>query len=116
MGTSAIRLITSYLTERKQSKLAIVRSFIASHFKYGPLIWHFCTKHNTSKLEKILRRSLRLAMDDFDSSFSDLLAKAGMTSLETGRQRTLVTEIYKALNHQNGPKFIKHIFLKGYDM
>jgi hypothetical protein len=93
------------------SKLAIVRSFVTSHFKYCPLIWHFCSSHNKLKIERILRRSLRLAMTDYSSSYEDLLVKAGMCTLEVGRQRTLLVEIFKAHHFQDGPQFISKLFI-----
>ena len=57
-------------------KILIYNSFIRSNFNYCPLVWHFCNKTNTEKLEKLQLRALRIVFNDFNSSYSDLLIKA----------------------------------------
>ena len=42
----------------------IMQAFILSNFNYCALIWHFCSKSNTAKIEKIHERALRLVLDD----------------------------------------------------
>ena len=46
----------------KKSRFLIFRSFIQSNFNYRPLVWHFCSKANTEKLEKY--RALRIVFND----------------------------------------------------
>jgi hypothetical protein len=46
-------------------RITLVRSFIMSNFNYCPLIWHFCGKTHTAKLERLLYRALRLTFNDF---------------------------------------------------
>ena len=36
-----------------ETRLLIFKSFIQSNFNYFPLVWHFCSKANTEKLEKL---------------------------------------------------------------
>ena len=43
----------------KLKKLTIFHSFMLSNFNFCPLAWHFCSKANTIKLEKIQERALR---------------------------------------------------------
>jgi len=62
-------------------KILIYNSFIRSNFNYCPLVWHFCNKTNTEKLEKLQLRALRIVFNDFNSSYSDLLIKADMPTL-----------------------------------
>ena len=92
-----------------ESKLAIVRSFIASNFNYCPLVWHFCGSKLTKKMEGILKRALRFAYCDYSSDYESLLKKANLVSLELNRQRTIAIETYKAL-HGLSPSFLVDLF------
>ena len=45
-GESSVKLLGVYIDKHldfQSSKLALVRSFISSHFSYCPIIWHFCS-------------------------------------------------------------------------
>ena len=81
-----------------ESNLAILSSLISSNFNYCPLVWHFCGKRITRKMENILKRALRYAYSDLDSSYESLLERAGLTTLEIHRIRAIAIEIYKILN------------------
>jgi hypothetical protein len=37
------------------------------------LAWHFCSKANTIKLEKIQERTLRFIYEDYNSTYEELL-------------------------------------------
>lgn len=93
-----------------ESKIAILRSFITSNFSYCPLVWHFCGRKSTIKMECILKRALRLALSDYASDYETLLAKANLVSLEIQRQRTLAIEIFKAKNGMS-PQYLTDIFV-----
>ena len=60
-----------------ESRKAVYHAFIMSIFNFCPLIWHFCSKPNTEKLEKINYRALKFVFQDFTSSYEGLLFKAG---------------------------------------
>ena len=68
-----------------------------SIFNFCPLIWHFCSKSNTEKLEKINFRALKFVFQDFNSSYEDLIFKAGSTTLHLARLRTLAIETFKVV-------------------
>ena len=61
------------------SKLAIVKTFILSHFKYCSIIYHFCSCDNSQKMDRIIERALRYVYSDFDSTYYNLLEKSGLT-------------------------------------
>ena len=92
-----------------ESKLIIVRCFILSHFKYCELVWHFCGSRNTKRLERIQYRALKFVYSDFDSSYEHLLAKANLPTLELSRKRSILIEVYKAVNSLS-PPFICDLF------
>ena len=82
----------------KLSRMTIFHTFILSNFKFCPLSWHFCSKTNTNKFEKIQERALRFVYDDFNSSYTELLTKANLPTLETRRIRTMAIETFKILD------------------
>ena len=86
-------------------KILIYKSFIRSNFNYCPLVWHFCNKTNTEKLEKLQLRALRIVFNDFNSSYSDLLIKADMPTLHLSCIRNIATETFKCL-HQLNPSYL----------
>ena len=82
----------------KLSRMTIFHTFILSNFNFYPLSWHFCSKTSTNKIEKIQERALRFVYDDFNSSYTELLTKANLPTLETRRIRTMAIETFKILN------------------
>ena len=73
-------------------RLTIFRAYIMSNFNYCPLVWHFCSKKNPSKLERIQERALRFVYRDYKS-----------------RLRSLATEIHKAV-HAGAPPYVSSLF------
>ena len=86
-----------------ESRMAIFRAFIASNFNYCPLVWHFCGKTNTSKIEKLQERALRFVFNDFTSYYDNMLEKAELTTLTLSRIKTLALEVYKAIHGHSPP-------------
>ena len=82
----------------KLNKLTIFHTFIVSNFNYCPLSWHFCTEHNTTKLEKLQERALRFVYDDYVSSYDDLLDRAKIPSLKLRRIKTMAIEAFKIVH------------------
>ena len=78
-----------------ESRKTIYHAFIMSNFNFCPLIWHFCSKGNTEKLEKIHFRALKFIYQDFNSNYEVLLEKAGSTTLHLSRLRMLAIETFK---------------------
>ena len=85
------------------SKMQIFRSFILSHFTYCSLIWHFCGASHAQKLERIQYRALKFVYSDFNTSYDDLLKKAGLSTLELTRIRLILTHVYKSVNKLSPP-------------
>ncbi len=53
----------------------IYNTFMLSIFIYCPIIWHFCRKICTKKIEAIQERALRFMFNDKTSTYSSLLEK-----------------------------------------
>ena len=90
----------------QETKILIYKSFIYSNFNYCHLVWHFCSKASTDKLEKLQFRAVRLVFNDFTSSYDDdLLTKANMPTLHISRIRTMALEAFKIL-YKMSPKYL----------
>ena len=92
---NVLKRIGSFLS--RLNKLTIFHTFILSNFNFCPLAWHFCSKTNTKKLEKIQERALRFIYNDYDSSYEQLLSIACVPSLHVRRMRTMAAETFKIL-------------------
>jgi hypothetical protein len=104
---NALARLSRFLNQ--DSKLAIFRSFVSANFTYCSLVWHSCSAQNCKKLEKLQERALRFVYLDYESSYEELLKRADTTTLQLGRLHTLVTEVYKSVNHLN-PPYVQDLF------
>ena len=95
--------LSQYLTT--ETKLLIYKSFVRSNFGYCPIVWHFCSKTNTDKMEKLQYRALRLVYSDFDSSYEELLKRANMNTLTLTRILKIALETFKILKNLS-PSYI----------
>ncbi len=87
----------------------IHNTFILSNFNYCPLVWHFCDKSSTKKIEKAQERALRFLLNDKTSSYAVLLKKSNSTTLHIRRIKAIACEVFKSLNNLN-PSFMKDMF------
>ena len=85
------------------TKLLILNSFILSNFNYCPLVWHHCSIASTRKIEKLQERGLRFAFNDSESSYSELLLKAGKSMLYIGRIKKIALFVFKCINNIGPP-------------
>ena len=50
---NVLKQIGQYLNFESRKAVHLYHAFIMSIFNFCPLTWHFCSKSNTGKLEKI---------------------------------------------------------------
>ncbi len=74
-----------------------------------PIIWHFCGKVSSKKIEKIQERALRSMVKDQIGTYEQLLEKSNYATLHIRRLRIILTEVFKSLNNLN-PSFMKEMF------
>jgi hypothetical protein len=80
----------------QQGKLAICNYVMLSNFNYCPLEWHFCSKQNETKLEKLQAMALRFVFETHTCPYEELLNMACAPSLRVGRLWKIVLEtVYK---------------------
>ncbi len=90
-------------------KEIMYNTFILSNFNYCPIIWHFCGKTASKKVENIQERALRFKHNDKVSTYESLLDRCGYTTLHIRRIKTIANDVFKSVHYQN-PTFMKEIF------
>ena len=94
---NVLQRISKFLTE--DSRLLVFKSFIRSNFSYCPIVWHFCSKTNTEKLEKLKYGGLKIVFNAYEASYEELLTRANLPTLHLGRLRTIALETFKCINN-----------------
>ena len=61
------------------------------------------------KIEVIQKRAFSFMLNDYGSSYEDLLKNSGNPSMNLRRTRSLCKEIYKTIKNLN-PEFMKNLF------
>ena len=64
---------------------------------------------NTTKLEKLQERALRLVFCDKTATYDDLLKRGNFLSLKAFRTRCLAVEVYKCVHGLN-PTYLNYLF------
>ena len=93
---NALTRIGRYLNHN-QLRL-IYNSFFKGQLSYCPLIWIFCSRRSNHVTNKLQERALRIAYNDFNSTFSELLEMANESTIHIGNLTFLLTEVYTFLN------------------
>ena len=75
--------------------------FVLSNFNYYPLIRMFSGKSLDNKISRIHKRDLRVLLEDYGSTFEELLQKISEQTIHTRNLQTLLLEAYKCLTSKN---------------
>ena len=70
---NALARISSYMIF--QQRKLILNFFVVSHFPYCPIAWMFHSRWPNNRINNINERVLRIVYQDYETSFTDLLAK-----------------------------------------
>ena len=89
------------------TKLKLYNAFILPHFQFCSTIWHFCSARICDKLESLNKRALRIVLNDKVSSYQQLLHNSEGTTLYNQRVQKMLITIYKCLNNDSSPKYLK---------
>ena len=104
---NALSRINHYM--KQNQKEILLSSFIISHFSYCPLIWMFCSKKSTKKINAVHERSLRIIRNDYESLYPLLLEEAHQITFHQRCINSLMIEVYKYLNGHS-PDIMNDIF------
>ena len=104
---NALARISRYLDV--SARKLIYNSFIVSCFSYCPLVWHFCGKQNSNKLERINERALRILFNDFSAPYDELLNRNNSPTILKSRLRLMTLEVFKCIKSL-GPLCLNDMF------
>ena len=100
---SMMARIAKYLSVSKRKIL--MKTFFESLFNYCPLIWMFCGRTLNKKINTLHERALRIAYNDYTSSFDALLDKDSSATIHQRNLRCLAIEMFK-INNKLSPPFL----------
>ena len=89
----------------KQKKSLLFNSIIKSQFSYCPLVWMFCSRRSNSLVSNVHEGALRIAHDDHNSSYSELLKAKNERTIHQQNINDIKKEIYKFENDLSPPLF-----------
>ncbi len=69
----------------------------------------FCGKTANDEVNRVHKRALRVLLNDFDSSFEELLHKNGEITIHVKNLQKLMLEVYKCITSGN-PSFLWEFF------
>ena len=72
-----------------------------SQFNYCPLIWMFCGKVANNDLNRTHKRALRILLNDYTSTFNELLHRVNECTIHQKNLQKLMLEVYNSLTQQN---------------
>ena len=96
---NALRRIVKYLT--LENRMSIYNALIACIFNYCNMVWHFCSNRSLYKLEKPYKQAPRVVLNDYSSSYRDLLYKASKFTLYVSRSKAITIEAYQRKANEN---------------
>ena len=105
----AFSRVVRYLEPQKASLL--YNSFILTNFNYCPLIWMFCGKTTNHKVNSVHKRALRVLLNDYTSSFEELLYRKEEVTIHDKNLQKLMLEVYRCMTSAN-PSFLWEFFNK----
>ena len=104
---SALSRINHYM--KQNQKKILWSSFIISHFRYCLLIWVLCSEKSTKKINVVYESSLRIILNDYESSYPLLLKEAHQITFRQQCINSLMIKVYKYLNGHS-PEIMNDIF------
>ena len=72
-------------------------------------MWHFCSNRSTYKIEKVHKNASRVTLNDYTSSYSDMLEVVKRPTLYISRIKNIAIETFKSVKGLN-PKYMRSLF------
>ena len=92
-----------------ENLISIYNAFLAANFPYCNTVWHFCSNRGMYMLEKVHKKALRVVLNDYISSYRDLLDKVSKPTLYVARIKAIAIDAYKCCVNEN-PPYINAMF------
>ena len=94
---------------RSEEKKVFLNLYVHSNFSYCPLVWMLENAKSVHKIQALRKRLLGFLINDYESSYEDLLKRSRKTSVYLRRTGTAYIEIFQTVNDLN-PEFMKNLF------
>ena len=72
-------------------------------------MWHFCSNRSTYKIEKVHKNALRVTLNNYKSSYSDMLEVVKRPTLYISRIMNIAIETFKSVKGLN-PEYMGSLF------
>ena len=72
-------------------------------------MWHFCSNRNTYKIEKVYKNASRVTLNDYTSSYSDMLEVVKRPTLYISRIKNIAIKTFKNVKGLY-PKYRRSLF------
>ena len=89
----------------------IMNAFITSQFGHYPLIWMCHSRKLNTRIDNMHKCALLIVYQDKNTSFNELLIKAGSVKIHDRNVQALATEMYKVY-HNLSPLIMSEVFLR----
>ena len=86
----------------------LVNSFVLSNFNYCPLVWFVSSSTSIRKIENLHKKALRFLLNNYFSSYEQLLQKSSKASTNFRNHRVFCTEVFKTMLDLNS-SYMKEI-------
>ena len=92
-----------------KDRYCLMESFLLSCFNYCQIVWHFCNKAMSSRIEKLYERGIRFAENDYVTDYSELLKKAGKSTFLLTRLKNIAIFVFNCIE-ENSPMYLNQIY------
>ena len=106
--SSALLRLSKFLCLDKRR--ALFKSLIEAQFKYCLLTWMLCSRNSNKKINRLHETALRLAYDNYSSSFETLLERDSSFTIQYQNIQSMLIEIYESLNKASAENFFDSLF------
>jgi hypothetical protein len=96
-ATRNMKILLRLNVKDRKDKMMLAESFVWSCFSYCAIVWHFCNKTLSLRIEKIFERSLRFVYSDYESKFEKLLEKSNRGTMTVSRIKKIAIFMFKCL-------------------
>ena len=104
---NGLRRIMKYMAI--ENRISIYNEFLAANFTYCNTVWHFCSNRGLYMLEKVHKKAIRVVLNDYISSYRELLDKVSNPTLYVARIKAIAIEAYECYVNEN-PPYINAMF------
>jgi len=84
-------------------RLLLLNTFILSNLNYCSAIYHYCGVTDAKKLESIQKRCIRHVLQDFNSTYQEMLNVLKLPTLYDRRLRNVLECVFKVLRNELPP-------------